>query len=172
MRILMTLMLVVVLVSGCNKEDLKLQAAEQLLPAGLFVTSPPSGAVDVVAARTTAKDGDEIVIKGQVAGAKEPLAANRAIMTIADLSLPTCDKTPNDTCKTPWDACCEPTDDIARKSLSVQVVGPDGRPIKAGLGGNSGLAPLKQVVVAGTVKIPSGSTAPVIEAKRIYVVSN
>ena len=170
MRIWLMLVLCVLVVGGCNKDDAKRQAAAQPLPADLFVATAPSGAVDVIVARKVAKDGDAIVVKGQIAGAREPIASNRAIMTIADLSLPTCDKTPGDTCATPWDACCEPTSEIAAKSLSVQVRGADGQPIKAGLGGSTGLAPLKQVVVAGVVKMPAGNDMPVIEAKQIYIV--
>jgi hypothetical protein len=139
------------------------------LPAGLFATSAPAGAVDVVAARTSAKDGDAVVVKGVIAGAMEPIAANRAIMTVADTTLATCDKTPGDSCKTPWDACCEPSDQIAAKSVSVQVVGADGRPMKATLGGATGLAPLKHVIIAGTMRVPQGNGTPVIEAKQIYM---
>ncbi|MBC8105685.1 MAG: hypothetical protein H7Z14_03775 [Anaerolineae bacterium] len=172
MQTRVVLAIVIFAIVGCKKETAPpapLASSVQSLPADLFTTTPPPGATDVAATRKSAKDGDAIVIKGQVAGAKEPIAANRAIMTVADLSLPTCDKTPGDKCPTPWDACCEPSDKIAANSLSVQVVGADGRPLKAGLGGATGIAPLKHVVVAGVVKMAAGSDTPIVEARQIYV---
>ncbi|CAN5638667.1 hypothetical protein BH09PLA1_BH09PLA1_08820 [soil metagenome] len=163
------LMLAAVVVIGCKKEASTPAAATESLPADLFTATPPPGAIDVIAARQTAQDGQPIVIKGRIAGSKEPLADNRAIMTIADLSLPTCDTIPGDTCPTPWDICCEPTSEIAAKLVSVQVVSADGRPVKASLRGAGGIAPMKQVVIAGTVKLLPGSDVPVLEAKEIYV---
>src|SRR5215218_2845875 len=151
------ILLFTLMIAGCNKEGDQPRAAADALPAGLVSSSPPGGAVDVIALRKTAKDGDTVVVKGRVGGQKEPLASNRAIMTVADLSLPTCDKTPMDTCPTPWDSCCEPTTEIAAKSISIQVVGADRRPLKSGLGGATGIAPLKQVIVSGTVRMAPGS---------------
>jgi hypothetical protein len=170
MRIFSALMaaLVLGLVAGCENEPAQTQVKADPLPADLFVSTAPDGAVDVVAAKTSAKDGQSVVIKGVIAGQKEPLAANRAIMTVADAGLPTCDKSPMDKCPTPWDACCEPKEEIAAKTISVQVVGSDNQPLKAGLNGASGLAPMKHVVVAGTVKAPTSDTI-VIQAQRIYV---
>ena len=166
-----TLAVVLGVVVACEKAAVETQsAASEPLPADLFTTSEPAGAVEVVAARQSAKDGDAIVIKGRVAGQKEPLAISRAVMTIADASLKTCDQIPGDTCATPWDACCEPSSDVASKSVSVQVTGADGRPLKTGFAGTSGIAPLKQVVIAGTARRPPGGDALFIEAKQIYVV--
>jgi hypothetical protein len=156
-------------VVGCEKEAAPARMRSDALPANLLVTTAPTGAVDVVAAKKSAKDGDTVVVKGRVGGQKEPLAANRAIMTIADLSLPTCDKTPMDTCATPWDYCCAPTAEIAAHSVSVQVFGADGRPVRVGLTGVGGIAPLKEVVVAGTAKIEPATGTLVVEAKQIYV---
>lgn len=160
---------------GCKEETAppvptaSASTSTEALPAGLFATSAPDGAVDILAARQDAKDGDAVVVKGVIAGAMEPIAANRAIMTVADATLATCDKTPGDGCKTPWDACCEPPDQVAAKSVSVQVLGADGRPMKTTLGGATGLAPLKHVVIAGTMRVPQGGGTPVIEAKQIYL---
>jgi len=167
---LLALALVFTLIS-CKKEEQATQSASatESLPAGLFVKAPPAGAVDVVVARKSAKDGERIVIKGWVGGQKEPLAVNRAIMTIADMGLPTCDKTPMDTCETPWDSCCQPPDEISAKRISVQVVGNDGRPLKTGLRGAGGVTPTKHVVVAGIAKMTPGSDSLVVEAQQLYV---
>jgi len=155
-------------VAGCGTESAAPPAASSVaLPADLFATAAPAGAVDIVEAKKAAKDGESIVIKGHIGGSKDPLAANRAIMLVADSSLPTCDKIPGDTCKTPWDSCCEPGDVIAAKTIAVHVDGADGQPLKAGLAGANGIEPKKQVVVAGTIRSVAG--ALVVDAKQIYV---
>jgi hypothetical protein len=156
---------------GCKKESAPPAptASADALPADLFVTTAPADAVEVVAASNSAKDGQPVVVKGRIAGAKDPIAANRAILTLADATLQTCDRIPGDSCATPWDACCEPSEVIAGKIVSVQVVGEDGRPLKATLAGESGLKPLQEIVVTGTMRVPQGSTTPVVEAKQIYV---
>jgi hypothetical protein len=74
-----------------------------------------------------------------------------------------------DTCKTPWDSCCEPAEVRTAKSATVQVVGADGKPLKAGLKGVGGLAPLKHVVVAGIARHAPGSDVLLVEANQIYV---
>src|SRR4051812_16384793 len=86
---------------GCQKEAPPPQNSVDALPVNLFAATQPAGAVDIATARKSAKDGQPIVIKGRIGGQKEPLAANRAILTLADLSLPTCDKSPMDKCTTP-----------------------------------------------------------------------
>jgi hypothetical protein len=158
---------VVAVVIGCDKQPAAPQTSTASLPADLFVSTAPAGAIDVAAAKASA-DGQSVVIKGVIAGQKDPIASNRAIMTVADLSLVTCDKMPGDACPTPWDACCEPKDVIVAKTLSVQVVGSDGQPIKTGLSGAGGLAPNKQVVIAGT--LTSAADAKILHARQIHLV--
>jgi len=171
MRYLILTVMCLLFAVGCKEESAPPAptASVDQLPANLFTTTAPPGALDVAAARAGAKDGAPVVIKGRIAGTRDPIAANRAIMTVADLTLPTCDQTPGDTCATPWDACCEPKEEISAKSISVQVLGQDGRPLKSTLGGAAGIAPMKQIVVAGTMRITPGSDTPIIEAKQIYV---
>ena len=163
---------------GCDNSTKETAAAKsdaaqpaEALPASLIATTRPSGAaIDVVAAKKSAKDGQPVVVRGRIGAQKEPLAANRAIMTIADDSLPTCDKTPMKACSTPWDSCCEPHDELAAKSATVQVVGADGKPLKATLKGAGGMKPGSEVVVAGTAKVPpGGGDSLIIEASQIYV---
>ena len=140
-----------------------------VLPAGLVLHSPPADAKDVLTVRRTARDGDDVVIRGVVAGRKDPLAANRAIFTLLDPSIKTCEKMPEENCPTPWDACCSPSDEIASHSATVQVVDQSGKPLKAGLTGVAGLAPLKQVTVVGRLHTSPDGNAASIDATGIYV---
>jgi hypothetical protein len=153
---------------GCGGEANTTPSQAASLPANLIVTTAPPDAKDVAAAKQSLKSGDAVVIRGRIGGAEKPLADNRAIMTIMDLSMPTCDKTPMEKCPTPWDSCCEPVEVRTAKSATVQVVGTDGKPLRATLAGVGGIAPNKQVIVAGIAK-PIGGDAVIIEAKQIYV---
>jgi hypothetical protein len=131
-------------------------AAAEALPPSLIVAAAPDGARDVSAVKNDAARDQEVVIRGVVAGSKEPIAEKRAVFTLADPSLQTCDKEPGDSCATPWDACCADQATIAAKSVTVQVVDADGKPLKAVLKGVGGLAPMKVVTVRGKVRSIEG----------------
>ena len=160
---------------GCKDEytsqaTVTVEPAEKL-PAKLIAATQPAGDVqDVAATKKSARDGDKVIVRGKVAGSADPLADNRAMLTLLDASVKTCDTLPGDACKTPWDACCEPADTIAANSATVQVNGADGKPLKSSLEGAGGIKPLQQLIIAGTAKKPAGSDALVIEANEIYVV--
>ena len=139
----------------------------EALPANLILDKSPDGAQDVIALQKSAKAGDTVTLRGRVGGNEKPLADNRAIVTVVDPTVTTCERMPGDACKTPWDACCDP--DAAAKSATIQVVGPDGRPLKAALTGVGGIAPLKELIVTGTVRTPHDSGALVVDATGIYV---
>ncbi len=144
-------------------------AAASSLPAGLVATEAPAGAKDVTAVKKDAKDGDAVVIRGTIGGREEPIAKGRAIMTVLDPSVTTCDTMPGDACKTPWDACCEPSEKIAANSATVQVVDATGKPLAANLESIAGLKPLSKVTVSGTAKRAPGSDVLIVEAKQIHV---
>ena len=74
-----------------------------------------------------------------------------------------------DNCKTPWDYCCDDPKDVAAHSARIQVSGPDGRPLRAGLNGFAGMKPLSTVTVKGVVAKAASSGALVVNADGIYV---
>ena len=174
---LVSVVAAVLVVVGCRREEeievapatTSPSAAAASLPAGLVVTEAPANAQDLTAVKKDAKDGDAVVIRGKIGGREEPIAKNRAIMTVLDPSIPTCDTLPGDTCKTPWDACCEPSEKIAANSATVQVVDASGKPLAANLESIAGLKPLSKVTIAGVAKRAAGSDALIIEAKQIHV---
>jgi len=169
----LSLAVVVVLTAGCNNEDhaaAPVSAASAVsLPAGLVATEAPAGGKDVTALKASAKDGEAVVVNGWVGGAEDPIAKNRAIMTVADAGLPNCKATPMDTCATPWDSCCEPVETRTAKTVTVQVVDDKGKPLAANLESVAGLKPLSKVTVAGIARRPAGSDVLVVEAKQIHV---
>jgi hypothetical protein len=165
-------------VAGCDAQEETLApasgtvssaAAPAALPASLVVTEAPANAQDIVAVKKNAKDGDAVVIRGKIGGREEPIAKNRAIMTVLDPSVTTCDAMPGDACKTPWDACCEPSEKIAANSATVQVVDANGKPLAATLESIAGLKPLSQVTISGVARRPAGSDVLIVEANKIHV---
>ena len=141
----------------------------EALPANLILDKSPDGAQDVIALQKSAKAGDTVTLRGRVGGNEKPLADNRAIVTVVDPTVTTCERMPGDACKTPWDACCEPSEKIAANSATVQVVDSSGKPLAATLESIAGLKPLSKVTVSGTARRPAGSDVLIIEAKQIHV---
>jgi hypothetical protein len=161
------------LVSGCDDGSADSKsgaAAADPLPAGLLVDKPPADAKDVAEVRNTAVDGQSVVVRGRIGGAVRPFVEGRAAFQLVDLGLTTCDKeSPMDNCKTPWDYCCDEREDVLNKSLTVQVVGPTGQPLRAELNGVGGLKPMSEVAVRGTVKKSSDGKAVLLNATQVYV---
>ena len=125
---------------------------------------------DLAAAKKSAKVGDEIVIRGRVAGQKDPIAPNRAIVTLLDSGIKTCEKNPGDSCPTPWDACCEPSNVLVANTATIQVVDDSGHPLKVSLRGVHGIEPLKELVITGKVTGQDANTL-LIDATGIYIKS-
>lgn len=165
------------LIAGCGEKPAGPAAATatggaavaEPLPAGLFVKTAPPDAKDVLAVKQALKEGDIVVVQGRVGGSRQPFVEGRAVFTIADLNLPTCADNPADDCKTPWDYCCEPGDQKMLNTLTVQVVGPGGEVVRAGLRGEHGLAPMAKVVVSGRISKKQDNKVMVIDAREIHV---
>lgn len=134
----------------------------------VFLAQEPAGAVPVLEARKAPQPGSEITVTGRVAGAVEPFSKDFATLMLVDDTVETCDRTPGDTCETPWDACCVEPKALAAARLSVQVIDENGKPIPATLKGAKGLKELDPLVVTG--KVAPGSTAEnlIINATGIY----
>ena len=169
-------MAVAVAVAGCDRksqtatEQPAAAANAEALPPSLALAEAPAGANDVLAVRSGAKEGDAVVVRGRVGGSRSPFVDGRASMQIVDASMKACGEgTPMDECKTPWDYCCSEPKDIAAHSASVQVVGADGKPLRASLSGFAGLKPLSKVTVKGTVAKSADSGALVINATGVHV---
>jgi hypothetical protein len=140
-----------------------------VVPETLFVQAAPAGAVEVAAAKQTAKPGDTIVVHGRIGGGQDPFVDNRAMFTLADMSMPICSERPGDSCPTPWDYCCEPSDVIVKNTATVQVVDSGGRPLKTGLKGAGGLKPTSEIIVKGTVSARPDDKSLVLDAASIFV---
>jgi len=162
-------------VPGCREEAPKnsTKAASSqgaaTLPGDLFTAVPLADSKDVLPTKREAKKGERVVVRGRIGGSTEPFVGQRAIFTLADLSMPTCAQKGDDGCPTPWDYCCEPPNNITANTLTVQVVGADGKPLKTGLKGVSGLQPMAEVVVDGLVSQKPDDGTVTIDATGIFV---
>ena len=145
-------------------------AAAAALPSTLFLKSAPANPKDVCDVVESAKPGESVFVRGVIGGSVDPFVNHRAIMTIADRKMKSCeDMGGEDHCKTPWDYCCEPRDSLKVKLASVQIVGPDGKVLKSDLKGQGELNPSRRVVVEGKVAPESTKDSLVINATGVFV---
>ena len=158
---------------GCDDSEpaaVESTATTAALPADLILAAAPEDARGVAAVRESAGAGEAVVVEGVVGGRVDPIAEDRAIFTLLDDVVTTCDEMGEDHCPTPWDACCEPREELAANAATVQIVGDDGRPLDLGLAGTGGLAPLSRVVVVGTFEPSPDGRAATINATGLHVV--
>ena len=129
----------------------------------------PAGAVPVVEAKRTAREGDQVVVRGRIGGRSDPLSHDVAVFVMMDPVLPSC-RDRGGPCKKPWDYCCETPETITANSATVQLYGDTKAPMAIDLGGH-GFEPLDEVVVVGTVAPRPNEAILVIHARKIHRVS-
>jgi len=138
------------------------------LPAGLFVDEAPSGGRSVADLKADKRATGEVVIHGRIGGRKQPFVDGAAVFLLADAGMKSCAELHGDACRTPWDYCCEPRESLAAKTATIQIVGADGKPLRADLAGQQGMSPLAELTIAGEVAQRDGGTL-VINARTIHV---
>lgn len=160
---------------SCEKPESETTATTQTTAtdpalAKFFTDEEMADAQAIHTARTTAKPGDEITLKGEVMGRETVFTEGRASFILGDPEkLTTCDKIPGDKCETPWDACCD-SSELKRVGLaSIQIVGEDGRVLEGNLKGTKGIKELSSVTVTGTVAPQSTEDALIVNATKIHV---
>jgi len=162
----------VVLTSGCERPATPTgrtaPVATAALPAGLFLSTEPANALSVRQAKTTSQPSGDLVVRGRIGGRRDPFVTGSAVFLLVDKALPTCTERHGDGCRTPWDYCCEPPEEVRAASATVQVVGSDGKPLKVELRGQNGLEPGSEVVVVGQPTQADGGDGLVINASAIY----
>lgn len=163
------------ILAGCDKpaangkSQTPAPAATVSIPASLFASEAPADARNVADLKKSAESGQEIVVAGRIGGSVAPFVDGRAVFTLADSNMKACDEMKmSDACKTPWDYCCEPRENIVANTMTIQVVDGEGRPLKASLNGHDKLAPGARVIVKGKVAQKQDQTL-VVNADSIYV---
>jgi hypothetical protein len=123
----------------------------------------PAGALEITAAMKSAKVGETITVRGNVAMSKDAFVENRSMFTLVDESTRKGCCPPSDTL--PDTACDIPAEGRA----TVQVLGGNGKPLRAGLNGQHGLKPGAEVFVTGTVTSANGTDALVLTVVSMHV---
>jgi hypothetical protein len=162
------------LLSSCKEEAASVTTRSNHKPSETLQTvlaaKPRGDPQPIHIARTTARPGAEITLSGRIFGSANPFVKQRAVFTLGDPTLLTaCNEMPGDTCKTPWDACCDSKEDKKVALATVQIIGDDGRILKEDLEGLSGLGKLKYLTVSGKVAENSTADSLIINASAIQV---
>lgn len=123
----------------------------------------PGGAVEISAAMKSAKIGETITVRGNVAMSKDAFAETRSIFTLVDESsrigaAPAPDKLPDTSADIP-----------AASTATVQVVDTSGNPLGAGLKGQHGLKAGAEVFVTGKVESANGTDALVLTVVSMHI---
>lgn len=155
--------LAIALAAGCEKPQ---QSAGGSSPTWLVAEAPP-GAVNVASLKASAKEGDQVVLRGRIGGRSDPISKGSAVFVVMDPGVPSCADSPDDHCPTPWDYCCEPPESIMANSATVQIVNESGEPIVFDLAG-LGFKPLDTVVVTGTVGPRPSDNVLTIRATHVH----
>jgi hypothetical protein len=184
-KLIVPTLLTLIAVAGCQQEHAEhdhdhgnsnshtASAPETFtLPEGIdaskyVLSAEPEGAQDVIAARESAKDDEEVVVLGRIGGGANPWVEGRAAFSIVDPSVKACSDVPGDNCPVPWDYCCE-TDKLPTASALVTVVDENGDVVKADARPLLNVKELSTVVVKGKAKRDEAGNLTVL-ASGVYV---
>jgi hypothetical protein len=151
---------------GCSTSSSETTDAVAVASASLdgskyLLTEEPEGAVGVIEARETAKDGYPIVIVGRIGGADNPWIEGRAAFMLLDASKVMvangADSGEEELC---MDDCCAA--DRAGCTTLVKVVDANGKLIAADARKLLGLTTEDMVVVRGTANVDEGENFTVL----------
>lgn len=158
------------LVSCERNETVPTDAANGPSLASFFTQLAPPDAVPIHQARDGIAPGDEVILHGLVMGRTKPFVEGRAAFVIGDRMLLTpCNEKEDDSCPTPWDACCDSAEDKQRGTATIQLLGDDGRVIATSIRGVNGLKELSTVTLKGRVADGSNREVLVVNASQIHV---
>ena len=161
------LTLVTLTLAGCGKDDSTAQNTTEPASPTWVLTSAPDGALSISEAKTSAKEGDHIILRGRIGGRNEPLTEGSPVFTMMDLAISHCGENPDDNCSTPWDYCCETPETITTNSATVQIVDALGQPITDSPT-IQGLAALDEVIIVGIVAPRPNQDVLTVRANGIY----
>lgn len=137
------------IVAGCSKPAEGPAKPASEATSAYRLTAEPGDAIDVIAARSSAKDSDEVTIVGRIGGDAKPWIDGAAAFTVVDLSIKPCDETEG--CETPWDYCCE-VDAVAKGKAMVKIVDGAGKTVPTDARELLAVKELNTVVVHGKAK--------------------
>ncbi|GAB5495656.1 MAG: hypothetical protein Phyf2KO_07360 [Phycisphaerales bacterium] len=155
----------VAMLVGCGEQSSNtndVQSSVSVEEVSWLLDTEPADAVSVSEAKTSASEGQAIVIRGRIGGRKETITEGSPVFTVVDLALPHCGEIPGDTCKKPWDYCCETPEDLTANSATIRLSSDDPRV--------GGLKELDEVVITGTVGPRPNESVLTVSATGVFVV--
>jgi hypothetical protein len=147
----------------CFAAAMQCLAAENEAGKQFLLAKEPEGAVDVLALRKEAKDQQDVVVVGRIGGRSNPWIKGMAVFPIVDRSLKPCNEIEGDTCKTPWDFCCEPN--LAKATVLVMFNDASGKVIKKDPRELLHVKELQTVVITGKAKRDKSGNVTVMASK-------
>jgi hypothetical protein len=126
----------------------------------------PKDAAEVIATRDEAKDQQEVVVVGRIGGRTNPWIKGAAAFSIVDRSLTPCNEIEGDTCKTPWDYCCEA--ELPKATAFVAFVDGNGKIVKQDARELLGVQELDTVYIQGKAKRDKAGNVT-LQAVKLFV---
>lgn len=151
---------------ACERIDDQASAA----PASWVLTTQPASAIAITNAKTDAKEGDTVTLRGIIGGAMEPISDESSVFRVIDTGLENACVAEDDHCATPWDYCCAMPEDIKANSATVVIVDESGQTIDQSPS-TQGFEPLDEVIVVGTVGPRPSPDVLTVRATGIYKVN-
>lgn len=149
-------------VLGCGTNSAPPAAAKPSVEAEKYLLSEePADAQSVIAAKESAKDGEDVTLVGRIGGSESPFVSGRAAFTLVDTTLVPCSEREGDSCTTPWDYCCD-TDQLPKATAVVKLVDDQGQTIAMDGKKDLGLKELQTIVVRGKAKRDEAGNLTVI----------
>ena len=143
------------LATACSGEQASPAKSSVRLEGFVSAKAEPASAT-VLEARSGAKQGAELVVRGRV----KDFVGEAAAFVLIDESLRACSDEGDpmeDSCTTPWDYCCIPSEEVAAASAMVEFRDAQGV-IREPIAGLRGLDHLDTVVVRGVAEVdPAGN---------------
>lgn len=142
--------LVSALLVGCGGKPEAAPKAEAKKPVNprFILAAEPASPVDVIAAKTSAKNDEAITLIGRIGGDVDPWVKGRASFLLVDSSFKPCSE--EEGCETPWDYCCEP--DIAKGKATIKFVDDKGEMLPTDARELLAVKELQTIVVKGKAK--------------------
>lgn len=153
---------------GCNSASSPSQTSQPPAEASKYLlTDEPGEPQSVSEAKESAEDGEEVTLVGRIGGSESPFVTGRASFTLVDTSLVPCNEKEGDSCKTPWDYCCD-TDQLQSHTAVIKVVDQDGKTVPMDAKAKLGMKELQTVIVKGKAKRDEAGNLTVL-APAVYV---
>lgn len=111
-----------------------------------LLADEPAAASGVIGVRRDSKDGDEVIVAGQIGGSTAPFTEGRASFLLVDDTLKA-----SDDCDCPWDFCGVPKKELVAGRISVKFV-ENGKTVPQDAREMFGVKELSKVVVKGKVQ--------------------